>query len=334
MVQDETESDLLARAASFAGFPRLADLTTENLRRIGASEGIDFATALFYDRVTRSDGNSSFIAQINQLKAAGFRTDANRLPGQTIVAIVPAAFYKEKPHSGADGRVVRDAATEAGLKCELIPIGSTDTLKENSAILLDWLKNHSANRIVLVSLCKGGADVKFALNASAAETRFANVGAWINICGTLSGSLVAQWLLATKIRSLATWLLLKSGGHDLAFLKEVVPSPTGPLSGPVQPLPAMQMINIVGFPLRRHLSNAFMRRCHKILSVYGPNDGGVLLAEACHLPGFTYPVWGADHYLRPDDHARQIILAIFQWLARRPAPQDPAHSPKGLCPAT
>jgi hypothetical protein len=76
----------------------------------------------------------------------------------------------------------------------------------------------------------------------------------------------------------------------------------------------MRFITVAGFPRQRHLSNGFMRRCHRFISAKGPNDGGVLLGDVCRLPGSLYPVWGADHYLRPDNRARAILAAIFAYL--------------------
>jgi hypothetical protein len=57
----------------------------------------------------------------------------------------------------------------------------------------------------------------------------------------------------------------------------------------------------------------------------------VLLADACSLPGHIYPVWGADHYLRPDDRAQEIITAVLNWLMNQ---RDLAHSPPEPCPAS
>jgi hypothetical protein len=320
---DEHESVLLARAAAFSKCPGLALLNAEQLQTVAASEGIDFATAVLYDRVRRSDRFAAFIARIDELQKRDRKKAYSR---RATIAIVPAAFYKEKPYSGADGRVVREAAARMGLYCELVPLHSTGTLDQNSTILLDWLKQHNSEKLILVSLCKGGADVRVALDAPAAGTRFGNVQAWVNICGTLNGSPVAQWLLATKPRSFAIWMFLKSGGHDFQFLRELATSSSGPLSGPLRILPGMQLITIVGFPLRRHLANGFMRRCHKVLCPRGPNDGGMVLADVCRMPGLVYPVWGADHYLRPDERAQRIITAVLDFLVSEPARAGMVHS--------
>ncbi len=307
----EEENALLARASAFPELSVLSLLTAEKLREIAIREGVDFATALLYDRVKRSPLHSPFIARIDQLQSRPRETDVSR---DVIVAVVPAAYYKENPHSGADGRLVREEAVRLGLPCELIPLPSTGTLAENSKIILDWLARHRGGKIILISLCKGGADVKFALGSANAPENFRAVLAWVSICGTLNGSPVAEWLLATKPRFFVAWLYCKCKGHSLTFLRELAPSSRGPLSTALKLPASMPLIHLVGFPLRRHLTNRFMRQCHQRVSQQGPSDGGVLLADACHLPGVVYPVWGADHYLRPESRARRIIRAVLEYL--------------------
>src|SRR5439155_19556036 len=73
---------------------------------------------------------------------------------------------------------------------------------------------------------------------------------------------------------------------------------------------SMQMVSVVGFPLREHMSNGVARRCHHRLMPLGPNDGGLVLADVCAQPGLLYPLWGADHYLRPkmrsEEHTSEL----------------------------
>lgn len=317
------ESALLARAAFFPEYPVLARLTAEKLRDIAAREGVDFATALLYDRVQRAPQHGPFITRINQWPPNTRTVGTNR---DVTVAVVPAAYYKENPDSGADGRLISEEAVRLGLRSEQVPLSSTGTLVENSQIILDWLAKHRSEEIILISLCKGGADVKFALGRPDAAGHFSQVRSWVNICGTLDGSPVAQWLLATKPRFFVAWLYCKCRGHSLAFLREIVPSSQGPLSAPLKLPASMQLISLVGFPLRKHLTNRFMRLCHQRVSRQGPTDGGVLLADACRLPGVIYPVWGADHYLRPEARARRIIGAVLEYLTGEGNPAE-------LCPA-
>ncbi|HEY3914057.1 MAG TPA: hypothetical protein VGN61_06180 [Verrucomicrobiae bacterium] len=307
----ESEDALLARAAAFPEFRFLSDLNAETLRKISTTHGVDFATALLYDRVNRSPQHAAFINRIDH---------AERLPPEVTsqnitVAVAPAAFYKEAPNSGADGKLILEEARRLELRAELIPSSSTGTLAENSAIIHHWLANREGEKIILVSLCKGGADVKFALGQPNNRETFRRVSSWINICGTLNGSPIAEWLLAFKPRFFMAWLACRCRGHDINFVRELQPAPQSALSQPLH-LPApMRLVNIVGFPLKRHLTNRFMRLCYQRISPFGPNDGGVLLADACSLPGLLYPIWGADHYLRPEPRARRIISTVLNFLA-------------------
>ncbi|HEY1661063.1 MAG TPA: hypothetical protein VGI03_01475 [Verrucomicrobiae bacterium] len=319
----EEESALFRRVSAFPKFATLDQLTGEKLQEITEREGVDFATALLYDRVKRSPEHSTFITQIDQWHL----NDVPPAMKNVTVGLVPAAYYKENPDSGADGKLFCEEAARLGLRCELIPVSSTGRLAENAKTILDWLSLHRGEKIILVSICKGGADLKFALGSPGSQAHFGDVFAWVNICGTLKGSPVAAWLLASKPRFFIAWVYFKCRGHSLTFLREIVPSPQGPLSATLKLPDSMRLINVVGFPLRRHLTNPFMRQCYLRISRQGPTDGGVLLADVCNLPGALYPVWGADHYLRPEVRARKIIDAILKSLTVE-------NSQEELCPTT
>lgn len=319
------DQELLTRAAVFAATGSLSEVTRETVQKLSAQHGVDFATALLYDRVTRSPLHSPFISAINQWPGMHAFSVPERKP---IVAVVPAAFYKENPESGADGKLICEEACKLGLRTELIPVSSTGTLAENAVQIRSWLTSHNKEPIILVSVCKGGADAKHALGSHAAC--FENISTWINVCGTLNGSPVAEWLLASKPRFFVAWLYCKCKRQSIRFLHELAPN--GPLSSPLKPPASMQLINVVGFPLRRHLTNRFMRQCHQRVAAAGPTDGGILLADVCRLPGVIYPIWGGDHYLRPAERARRIISAILQYAVT--ADRQRAPSTLDKTPAT
>ena len=304
----ESEALLLNRA-EWHETGSLAELTSEKLRQVTFRMGIDFATALLFDRLTRESRHAAFIETIDQTKPVPSIRNQ-----QTTVAILPAAFYKEKPHSGADGKLVREEAFRLGFKCETVPLLSIGTLEENSTLLLEWLARHRGEQIILVSLCKSGADLKFALRRADARTLFCDVFAWVNICGTVNGSALVQTMMGSKLQKLVAWLCFKGNRHHLDALRELLPTPGGPLASRLKLPDTMRLISLVGFPLKQHLTNAFMRKCHQTLSRLGPNDGGVLLHDVCGLPGLIYPIWGADHYLRPEQRARRIIAAVLDYL--------------------
>lgn len=229
-----------ARAARWPEYSSLVDLSSETLRGIASKQGIDFATAVLYDRAAAS--HAEFIARIDRMRTASNRVNAT-------VAIVPAK----------------------------------------------------------------------------APAAFRNVRAWLNVCGTLGGSPVAAWLVSRKLSFLAAWLFFKCSGHNFEFLRELAPSSRGPLASPLRIPNSMSLISVVGFPLRRHLTNSFMRACHSRIAPLGPNDGGVLLADVCQLPGSLYPVWGSDHYLRPESRGRSLLGAVLEYLKEEMQLATPAQ---------
>ena len=96
--------------------------------------------------------------------------------------------------------------------------------------------------------------------------------------------------------------------------------PAGLLDGTLQVPDHIQVVHLFGFPLAEHLSRPLAQRgFHRIASL-GPNDGGSnLLSDLIGLPGLTYPVWGADHYLRPNWDIGSLIRRLFHYLLRSPA---------------
>jgi hypothetical protein len=310
--------DILARAAEWPHDRDLAELTPERLRAIAAAEGTDFATALLYDRIVNSPEQGPFIERVESL---GDEDDI-AVPPNTLLAVAPGAFYVEFPHTGADGQMLRDEAARMGIRSELIPSHSFGRLADNARVLSDWLAARPADEtIILVSLSKGGSDVKTALAAPAAGRAFRNVAVWINLCGLLAGTPLAGWVLRNRLRTLWFRLLLWWRGYDFSVIRELEYGPGTPLHGELRLPSHLRAVHVVGFPLQRHLTNRLARRCYGRVQSLGPNDGaGIVLADVARLPGNVYPVWGADHYMRPAgtdmrDLARRLLLAARDILA-------------------
>lgn len=287
------------------------------LRERAAREGIDAATAWLYERVVESPRHGPFIRRIAELCARPVPTPWSR---EAVLAIVPGASYRENPESGADGRLVREEAERLGCPTDLIPIATTGTVRENARTLCDWLARHRERPVILASLSKGGPDVKLALAEPDAARAFGHVAAWISLCGILDGTPLADWLLSWSPLPVLLRLFYRLRGQSPAFLRDLQYFPGGPggpgglADVPLRLPEHLRLVSVVGFPLREHLTRRASRRCHRRLAPLGPNDGGLLLADVCALPGLLYPVWGADHYLQPKSDVRALVRAILQYL--------------------
>jgi hypothetical protein len=278
------------------------------------TDGIDAATERLYRGLLESPLHGPFIRRVDELCAetapAAWSRDA-------VLAIVPGASYRENPSSGADGRLVREQAERIGCPTDLVPLSTTGTLRENARILCDWLAAQPDRPVILVSLSKGGPDIKAALAEPDAERAFRNVAAWISLCGILDGTPMADWLLSRSPGPMLIRLYHRLRGQSTDFLRELRYRSGGPLDSPLRLPPHIRLISVAGFPRREHLTRRVSRRCHARLAPFGPNDGGLILADVCALPGLIYPIWGADHYLHPKPDVRDVrvlVRAILRYL--------------------
>ncbi|MFL6236923.1 MAG: hypothetical protein ACJ76N_27575 [Thermoanaerobaculia bacterium] len=286
--------------------------SAEELRALAARDGIDAATERLYRRVLESPLHGPFIRRVDAL-----RDQPAAVPEWSrgaVLAIVPGASYKETPRTGADGRLVREQAERMGIPTVLVPLATTGTVRENSRILRDWLASQPDRPVILASVSKGGSDIKVALAEPDAERAFRNVAAWVNLCGILDGTPLIDWLLSKSPGAGAVRLYYRLRGKGTAFLRELQYRSGGPLDQSLRLLPHIQLISVAGFPLREHLTRRSSRNCHERLTPLGPNDGALVLADVCALPGLLYPVWGADHYLQPKGGAGPLVRAILRYL--------------------
>jgi hypothetical protein len=285
--------------------------TAGTIQEIATREGIDAATTQLYQSVLESPQHGAFIRRVDAIST---RTLPRKWQAEAALIIVPGAFYRENPRSGADGRLLREQAERLDCPTGIIPIASRGTLKQNARIICDWLLEHQEQPVILASLSKGGADVKMALAEPDAAGAFQNVAAWVNLCGILNGSPMAEWLLSRNPAALLNRLYYTLRGQGLGFLRDLGYGPGRPLDCALQLPHHIRMVTIAGFPLREHLSSALARRCHRRLTYLGPNDGSLVLSDVCALPGLLYPIWGADHYLRPQTDVNQLVLSVLQYL--------------------
>ena len=280
-----------------------------------ARDGIDAATSSLYRSVLESPLHGPFIRRVDELCEEPAVRPWNR---DAVLVVVPGASYRENPASGADGRLLREHAERMGCATDLVPISTTGTLRENARTLRDWLASQPDRPLILVSLSKGGPDVKMALAEPDSEQTFRNVIAWVNLCGILDGTPMADWLLSRSPGALLVRLYHRLRGQSTAFLRDLRYRKEGGAGGPLDDplrLPAhVRLISVVGFPLREHLTRRVSRRCHDRLAPLGPNDGALILTDVCALPGLLYPLWSADHYLQPKRDVGVLVRAILQFL--------------------
>jgi hypothetical protein len=272
---------------------------------------IDTATVALYEQVRASPRHGAFIRQVESDEPVQIEGPTPR------VVIMPGAFHRQYAHTGADGRRVLELAAQAGWSAEVVPVPSLGSMAANAAILADCLAQRRGQPIILVSLCKGGADVRALLDQADARETFGDVRAWVNISGLVKGTPLVAWLRARPWRYWAVRLLLRCRGQRWAHIEELRRDVDAPLARQVVIPQGMRVLYVAGFPRIADLSNDWARRGHTRLAPLGPNDGGgILLADLLDLPGEIYPVLGADHYLNPSWDIRPLLRRILLYAAR------------------
>jgi hypothetical protein len=293
------ESDLLQQIRSSDRDLDFASLTPAELARMTREHGVDFATALWYDRVRRAEPHRAFIEAVEGLDA-----NAALPPTSARLLLAPAAFWREYPQFGADGAAVLAVARDLGLDAEMIRTPSTGSVSENARVIREALEKEADGSVILASLSKGGADVRVALEQDPALAR--KVRVWINVCGILHGSpLVDDMLDGPWWRRLAVRAFLARWRADFGLIRELRHAPLPRATAP----PGVYVVNVVACPLSSHTAGAITKRYRK-LAALGPNDGSTLLTDAIVDGGVIYPVWGADHYFRTPD-APELIRRIL-----------------------
>src|SRR5215471_15012281 len=93
------DKELLERAAAWNEFSELRDCSASAVIKVAQERGIEFATAVLYDRLLRHPEHGAFYRRCSS------HSDTVTVPD--IVGIIPGAFYREHRNTGANGaRVV------------------------------------------------------------------------------------------------------------------------------------------------------------------------------------------------------------------------------------
>lgn len=287
----------------------LPQLTVEALHRVATTRGHDVAVALLYDRLWNSPQHGAFIREI-ECGAVHRAQNQDR-----VVAVVPGAFHREKPETGADGERLAEIVERLGYRVECIPLPSLATSSSNAELIRAWVERCTNAQIVLISLSKGGLDVLKALSQIDRHSAASRIVAWINLSGILQGTPLVSWLRTRRLRWLATRGISWWRGYDFRAIEELDRSGWQSPTLPHDAQPDLKIAHVVGFPRLRDLTSTLARRVVRRTAAFGPNDGGgIVLADVAAWPGLIYPAWSADHYLRPEWPIETLINRLLHWV--------------------
>jgi hypothetical protein len=273
--------------------PRLRELAgrlpePQALAATSAERGIDFATAWLREALLASEHGPL------QASLDGPPRTLSSSP-RLRVLVVPTLFWREHPEIGGDGRLVLDVARRLGFEAERAPLRSVGGLEESAERLLAHLER-SQGPLALVSLSKGGLDVKRLLARFTGHPALERVSAWANVAGLTGGTPLVDRLFRHPALRLLWGLYLRWHGGSLGSLRGLGASQAAAREPAVVPA-RWRVLSLPALPLRGHLLPGAVRGFER-LAPLGPNDGLVPFWNAVVPGGEIGALWGCDHYVR------------------------------------
>ncbi|MCR9143295.1 MAG: hypothetical protein NXI24_13665 [bacterium] len=309
----DDEVEYLKWAEELKDYPRLEDLNREALYKITQeTQDVDKAAAVFYTRVLRDPKNKKFYEYLKRKEAQLKDTTPDYSDLNLLLALVPGAFYADNPNVGADGSKLRELVVKMGMQEDLIEVEQTGSVERNADIICDYLKRRDdVDGIILASVSKGSSDIKVAVSKCGNEDYFKKVIGWYNIGGINKGSVLVNalnddWTNKWEAR---TYFCLQ--GYDWEGMQSIRANEGAPLDFDVKLPPQILLINVVGVPTFRFVTNR-ARPFYEYLIRYGPNDGVSLLSDTFMPGGITWASWRNDHYFRwPITEAKMQAFVVY-----------------------
>lgn len=308
------EKELLDKARKYKKYPQLKDLTEKALLEISRKEqDIDFASAVFYDRMIRQPRNYEFLQELKQLAQKNYRV--NQYQNSKIhLYIIPGMFYKDNTGIGARGEYLTSHAFFLGIPSVVVPIGQLATVEQNAQVICQFIANHPQKSII-ASISKGGADFKLATQLCGSQEYFSRVVAWINLGGLTSGTYLVEQIEKDIWLYWQTRYYFWKNNFDYESLSSIAKKADSTWQKKWQKPPHLPLVNITGVPTRLMLTKRAIPM-YNLLKIYGPNEGMNLLADSYLSGGVSLPLWRNDHYFRVLP-GRQETFALFAYLLQQ-----------------
>ncbi len=289
---------LLERIAAETKYPDFRGLKAETLVHAAQAEGgLDYAAALFYQRLVADPLNRELYDYLDQAEAQASDAAQDYARRKILFVIVPGMFYYDTTAVDSRGAALRSIVRRMGVRDMVAPIEQTGTVTENGARICEFLEFVQADyeAILLASISKGGGDVKEALRLCGTARAFQRVRGWVNIGGITRGSPLVNEIEATCLPRAEAQLYFLYKGYQWSGLTSMRAGADAPLAFDAEIPPGLITVSVVGAPLRRHLTER-SAPYYEALAPYGPSDGIVLLADSYVPGGAVYAQFGSDHY--------------------------------------
>ncbi|MBI2515590.1 MAG: hypothetical protein HYV95_01625 [Opitutae bacterium] len=238
-------------------------------------------------------------------------------PAGLVVVLVPGFGYRSLAGNGADLARPAQALREMGLQVETAPLREASPVEENATLLTEYLRQHPARQLWLVSASSGGPTAAEAISRLTARGEAGRIICWVNIGGLLHGTPLADHALRWPVSWLARSLFFVRG-WKFATIASLTTARSRTRAAAWQHPESLQALNLVGIPQPDEVS-ARARDGYRKLRDLGPNDGLTLIEDALAKNAPTLVMTGCDHFLlAPDIGRRTQAIARLLLAGTRP----------------
>ena len=320
---DRLDGELRQRAARYKSATAGEILSKNELREFSRMLSPEIASMVFYQSILESKFDSEFISLVNATKLSEADKEFNR---KTEIAFVPSSFSNSGLKWSSEGEKILDGCRALGFRTEIIDTLPTKTISENAVVISEYLRECTAQSIILISRNRGSAEVRTLIQQRGPEAlEFGKLSGWISITGLINGSRLLEKIVKGQSDSWRERIFNKiydyksrlSGENRLAC-EQVSPggSAGSGLWDQDLKLPnATQLIQLVGVSRPRHLSSLKKMLSVSLQKTVGPNDGVLMLEESWVRQGLRYPLWGlhsGSDYLAYKNVLERVLLALIQ----------------------
>jgi hypothetical protein len=323
---DLTEVALIRRAAplvdAFSGRLPLA----REIADINEHFGVEVAQSVFTQALERSPHYNAFIRRVRSYDArqlASVRDHARNFEVTLVRSTLPLRGIAW----GEFAEKWQTWARSLGFTTDTIDTLEENDIRQNARVISTYLFSNPHPRRILVTYGQGAAEFRALLNSrlgvrdgsapdDSAAGELGSIHTWINVAGAFGGAGVARMKNESWISSLTVELskyfgrnLIRTRAQRLRELDSRLPAWRSLPRFPSK----LQVINVVGQPLRNDMPINLLVSYDHLAREFGPNDGAVGLFESIAHPGLIVPIPGLSQNIESPkfEPVFKRILAII-----------------------
>lgn len=298
-----TEVGLRVRAAPLAAaFPDRLPLARE-LKDINEHFGVEIAQATFSTVVEKHPHYGPFLKRVRGFDSRKFaESELRDIAASFEVTIVASQLPRSGRTWGDHSSEWASWARSLGFKTDVIRTLPSNDIWQNAALISSHLLSNPHPRRILITIGQGAAEFRSLLtrrlgvraNSPAPKAEQAgeldSIRLWINIAGAYSGSDAIRYWKRSLLTQVALSFELWTSGRNRSVMNQIDSKLSAFKSAPNFPA-AMQVVNVVGLPLRAQIPSELILSYHA-LSKSMPTDGLTELYNSLAHPGLIVPIEG------------------------------------------